>query len=447
MQNLGQVSLDNQRADVVVLKAAEAQSIPLDQRVLMVASSIYAGEIVICELDLPAFLWEKDVTDQSHNRKAILQAMAHTGAHMQAQVLADSIEDVGILQISEVPQALAGFVFGMPAIVFIPRILLRYLGSFGIPSAPIVSADWKANTIDVFELESRFDGELQNWQMYDSSRFINGSDPARDALASALGMQNTIAQLKETYFFGRNIGRAIAKEHAHQWLATDLKLEHFIPRGPDHVGHVDHSNDVMLLRDVSAEECAKSIAPLYQQMNYPLWHAFREGYWETRRRDALAVLVIFDGDSAAEILAAKAVANSREARAKNDWIAALGWCEDAEDAIRALRESDRAAVNSYLCQVKLIRGDIYLYSEQFEQALEVYDNARRDLELLEAQGFAQESSIIGALINSGSALISLGRPEEARERLDRGRALAEGLPNGDSFRQAVRDITSNLLRT
>jgi tetratricopeptide (TPR) repeat protein len=446
MRNLGKALLDSRRTDVVVLEATEAQSVPLDQRVLMVASSVYAGEIVICGLDLPAFLGEKDVTDQSHNRKGILQAMAHTGVHMQAQVLADSIEDVGILQISEVPEFLAGFVVGMPAIVFIPRILLRYLRSTGIPSDLIVSVDWKANTIDVFELENRFDDELQNWQMYDSSRFINVSDPARDILASALGMQDTIAQLKETYFFGRNIGRAIAKEHSHQWLAMDLKLEHFIAQGPDHVGHIDHSNDVMLLREVSAEECAKSIAPLYQQMSYPLWHAFREGYWEIRRRDALAVLLIFDGDVAAEILAAKAVANSREARAKNDWIAALGWCEDAEDAIRARQESDQAAIYSYLCHLKLIRGDIYLYSEQFSQALEVYDNALRDLESPQAKGFAQESSIIGALINSGSALISLGRPEEARDRLDRGAALAEALPNGDSIRQAVRDITSNLLR-
>jgi len=445
MRSLGQISLDDERVDVVLLEVADALSIPLDQRVLMVASSIRVGEIVICELDLPAFLAEEDVSSQSHNRKLILQAMAKT-EHMQAKVLADSVEDVGILQISEAPQFLAEVVFTTPAIVFVPRIWLSYLFSQGIHLNPIVSANWKANTVDVFELESRFDDELENWQVFDSSRFMTGSNPMRDTLASALGMQETLGDMEKVYFFGRNIGRAVAQEHSHQWLAMDLKLEHFIPTGADHVAHIDHSDDVFLLREVTAEECAKSIAPLYQQMSYPLWHAFREGYWDTRRRAALEVLLIFDGNAAGEILSVQAVAKARKARAEGDWKAALGWCDDAEDAIRALEEDDQMSRSSNLCRLKLIRGDIYLYSEQFAQALGVYDGARRDLESLEAHGLPQKSAIIGAVINSGSALIRLGRREEARDRLERGRTMAEELPDGDSFRQSILDITSESLR-
>jgi len=443
VRNLGQLLLGNLKVNVVLFDAAQIRQMPLDERVLAVASSTRSGEIVVCDFDLSDFLAEEDTDSRSHDRRIILEVMARTS--MEAEALADSIEDVGILTISKVPDFLAAFAYASPKLLFVSRAWLRdpHFASIGYVA---VSKPWKSNTVDVLELESRFDAELKEWQVYDPSRFLAERSPERDALASALGMTDTLESMKENYLYGRAIGEGVGKEHSHQWLAMDMKLEHFLWAASGHVAHVDHSDDVFLLREPTAEECAKSIAPLYQQMTYPLWHAFREGYWDIRRRSALEVLLFFDGWVVGEILATRAVANSRRERDAGNWQTALELCDDAEAAARAFCQHDQAAGANLLRRLKLVRGDVYLQSGQNEAALQAYDEARHELESLKAQGVPEDFSIASALINSAGALAQLSRREEARERIKRARAIAEEMPSGAPSRDFLLDTADRSLQ-
>src|SRR5262249_30878993 len=166
------------------------------QRVLAIASSTRSGEIVVTDLCLSDFLAEEDTDNRSHDRRIILEAMARTSA--EANALADSIEDVGILTISKVPDFLAPFAIPSPRLLFVPRTWLRdpHFASMGYAA---VSSPWKSNTVDVFELENRFETELKKWQVYDPSRFMADRNPVRDVLASALNMKDTLASMQENY--------------------------------------------------------------------------------------------------------------------------------------------------------------------------------------------------------------------------------------------------------
>lgn len=219
----------------------------------------------------------------------------------------------------------------------------------------------------------------------------------------------------------------------------DLKREHFLWSN-GHVWHVDHEHDVMLFREPTAEECAKSIAPLYLQLNYPLWHAFREGYWDMRRREAVDVLVIFDGWLVGEILGVQAVRNAVKARNAEQWQDALNWCDDAQIAFNTFREADDTAGSFYLARLKLVRGDVFLQSDRFEEALVQYDEARNELNFLKIQGISPEFDVTSALINSASALIQLGRRPEARERLLQAKMLAAQLPSDHRRVQFLGDL-------
>jgi tetratricopeptide (TPR) repeat protein len=156
------------------------------------------------------------------------------------------------------------------------------------------------------------------------------------------------------------------------------------------------------------------------------------------------VLLIFDGWIVGEILSDRAIENSQEARNKGDCEEALAWCNDAEAAIHVLREDNE--VRFHLGRLKLVRGDIYLHAGQLEVALTTYDDARHDLELLTWQSVSKSFSIASALINSSGALSGLGRKAEARERLERAKAMAEHFPRDNSLRKLILEAASNSLR-
>jgi tetratricopeptide (TPR) repeat protein len=457
VHTLGQVAIGDRYLSVTLLAKSELKSIPLDARVLSLSASMRADEVVVCEIPLIEFFSEDENSDRARIRKLLALAADQTdaGTHdrdneassyipLKFKLLANSIEDVAIIEVMKVPHCFSTLRFTTPATMFVP---IRYFGSLDMKEAEhsrcIMSSAWKANTVDVFDLESRFDDELRDWRIYDSSRF-SMRDEVSDVLAAALGMKEALESARTEYQYGYGIGEAVGKEHMNQWLAMDMKLEHFIFWGSG-IAHVDHADDVMLFREPTIEERAKSIAPLYQQMSYPLWHAFREGYWDTLRQEALDVLLIFDGFQVGEILGVRAVQNSTRARNSKQWDDAFDWADAARTAFETFRQMDDVAGAFYLARLELARGDIFLQSKRFEEALARYDRGREELELLKAQGISTESDIAGSLINSGIVLGELGRKPEARERLQRARMYAAQIPREDPRAQFISDVISRNL--
>jgi len=99
-----------------------------------------------------------------------------------------------------------------------------------------------------------------------------------------------------------------------------------------------------------------------------------------------------------------------------------------------------------ICEnVRLVRGDIYLQSGSFHDALANYDSALEGFELLRAQGVSPDFEIASALINSASALTGLERRAEARDRLLRAKVQAAKLPNDDPRAQFLVDAASKFL--
>ena len=108
-----------------------------------------------------------------------------------------------------------------------------------------------------------------------------------------------------------------------------------------------------------------------------------------------------------------------------------GQLGDLPDRWPSARYRPEADVYKICENVRLVRGDIYLQSGSFHDALANYDSAREGLELLRAQGVSPDFEIASALINSASALTGLERRAEARDRLLRAKVQAAKLPNDD----------------
>jgi len=441
MRIVTQVTLAGQQVYIVAYDPSQLAHTSLEQRVLSVSESLRAYEIVVCEVSLADFLAEEQADDRARLRKLLLDANVEL-IH-PAQMLADSIEDVGVLIVTKAPHFLKCVELVSPAMVFVPSTFLGHLDLSGGQLESIRSKPWKANTIDVFELEDRFSEGLKAWRFYDSSRLKSRRQGAGPVLSEALGLEQDLARVEREYMYAHAIGSAVGHEHANQWLAMDLKLEHFLPLQNGKISHVDHGDDVFLLRQPTAEECAKSIAPLYQQMNYPQWHAFREGYWDMRRRQALDVLLIFEDARIGEILGCRSVANAVQARNEGDTQAAVAWCEGAEAAFRAYQEIDEAASWLYLRRVQLVQGDVYFYNESFTEALAVYESALALLRERKGRGMPENREMMSGMINSAAALQALSRNEEARERLLQAKRLGESLPPEDDPRvRFLLDTTS-----
>ncbi len=453
MHKLGHLLVHDRRIAVNLFEKPDLKATLLDTRVLRIADSTRSGEIVLCEIAVEEFLNEEETTERARVRKLIAKALDETDPKgtslrlpLKFHALADSIEDVAIIDIRAIPQCLSTLSFSTPATVFVPRLLFGLLDMSGSQNRSVLSSPWKANTIDIFELENRFESELENWRGYELRDPSDGRAEVRSALASALGMQDISEfeeRQRERYAYGYQIGEGVGTEHAHQWLAMDLKLEDFVRAKK--VSHVDHSDDVFLFREPSIEECAKSVAPLYQQMDYPLWHAFRDGYWDVRRREALDVLLIFDGARVGEILGGRGIQNAVKARNAQQWDDALMWCSDAQLAFEAFRDSDEGAGNFYLAKLDLVRGDILFQRGSFEDALQKYDTAREELKRMVAQGAPFEFDIASALVNSAAVLSSVGRSGEARERLLQARTHVAQMSENDPRIEFITDAISRNL--
>lgn len=442
MEQLPSMTIANRPVPLFLFRKAEIVTIPLDHRVHQIASHISKGRIVLCELDLEQFLME-EATNKNADIRTILAEVADSvdedaaSANIEGKVstkyrwLADSIESVAIVPLRNDKNAFLDK-SGSLETAFVPRFLFEHLplSDEALDSA-VISKDWKANTVDVFELEQRFEAENMRWQREDPSRHMSETG---NALAALLGMEDTLSRMKETYLYGYAIGEAVGREHSKQWLAMDLKLEHFIRTSISTVVHVDHSDDVYLFREPTIVECAKSIAPLYQQMSYSLWYSFREGYWDVRGRPALEIFQIFDGDIVGEILGCRCITKATEERRSGNWAAALQWYDCAEAAFTLFSKEQEEEAESYLCSVILVRGDTALQQCQWQTALDHYDSAIPRLMRL---GYSVVFKLGGALINSVVALRKLHRNSEADERLAQAKSAAMELPADDPAREQL----------
>lgn len=445
MRILTHVTLAGQQVHIVAYDPSQLARTSLEQRVLSVSQSLCEHAIVVCEVGLADFLAEEQTDDRARLRTLLLETSGKL-IH-PAQMLADSIEDVGVLIVTKAPHFLKCIELASPAMVFVPSIFLEHLDLSGGQLESIRSKPWKANTINVFELQNRFSEDLKDWRSYDSSRLKSRRQGAGPVLAKALGLEGDLARVERQYMHAHAIGSGVGHEHANQWLAMDLKLEHFLPREDGKIWHVDHSDDVFLLRQPTAEECAKSIAPLYQEMSYPEWHAFREGYWDMRRRQALDVLLIFEDARIGEILGCRSVANAVEARNQGDTQAALAWCEEAEAAFRAYQDIDEAAGWLYMRRVQLVLGDVYFYNESFTEALAVYESALALLRERKGRDTPENCEMMSGMINSAAALEALNRKEEARERLIQAKRLGESLPQDEPRVRFFLDTTARSIES
>lgn len=426
MRILTHLTVAGQQVPVAGFEASQLAGTSLEERISIVSQPLRAYQIVACEVGLADFLAEEQNDERARLRRKILEA---TGELIPpAQILADSIEDVGIVVVSKKPKLFDDVDLSTLAMLLVPIAYLNHLDLSGGEFVSFRSTPWKENTVNVFELENRFAKNVDEWQFYDSSRLRSRRQGAGPVLAKALGIDEQLDRVERQYMYAHAIGEAVGREHINQWLAMDLKLEHFLPREGGGVWHVDHSNDVFLLRQATAEECAKSIAPLFQQMSYPQWHAFREGYWDARRRAALDVLSIFEGSRIGEILGCRAIANAVQARNEDDVERAVAWCEDAIAAFQAYQEIDEMAGWSYLIHVQLVQGDVYLYHERFTEALALYDRALVKLKERSDRGTPETCEMVSAMINSAAALEGLNRSEDARNQLLQAKRLAGSLP-------------------
>lgn len=419
----------------------------LENRILDISSRIELREAVICDIGLIELT--TDIEGEQAKINEILCAAADSidrngglpEGQTRAQYLTDSIENVAICHVTAFISERIGAPLSTEALMFIPIYFAESLRRIaGISKSIAESRCWKENTVNVFEISSRFRDETQNWRSYDPTRY---DTPTTKAVARALGLGDTVATLNQGHAYGYGIGKAVGKEHSNQWLPMDLKLEHFLHTSVN-VAHIDHEHDVFLFRRPTIEERAKSIAPLYQQMEYWLWHSFRLGYCDHGGSLSLDVLELFEGEVIGEILGVRCVHNAGIERGKGDFEAAKVWYDRAEKAFRAFTSVSDSQATHYLTSLYLVRADMELQRENWIIAWQMYDKIIFKLEQRRFAGEFVDEQIIGATINSAIALKELNKDAEAQDRLSSAKIIATALSVDNPVREHMLNaINSN----
>jgi hypothetical protein len=163
VRNLGHLLVGERRVTVNLFEHADLKSTPLDAKVLRIADSMRAGEVIVCEIPAEEFLAEDQGSDRARIRRSIAEALdttSPTGASGELPpkfgALADSIEDVAVVEIKTVPRFLSTLSFSTPATFFVPASLFGLLDLSGQHNRCIVSSAWRNSTIEatVFAVES-----------------------------------------------------------------------------------------------------------------------------------------------------------------------------------------------------------------------------------------------------------------------------------------------------
>src|SRR5262249_675250 len=191
-----------------------------------------------------------------------------------------------------------------------------------------------------------------------------------------------------------------------------LKLEHFICGEGNHVAHVDHADDIFMLRDLSTEEMSAALVPLYQQMNFIEWQGFREGYFDARGVDGLDVIRVFDRESTVHIFFPYCLNKSRKFRANGDKGQAIAACVDMS-AIALRFEDDELRRSIAILRSRSLLGDVHLQFEEFGAAAKLYRETIEQLNSEMLRKFELLFEECGARINLSIAEHRSGNSAEA----------------------------------
>jgi hypothetical protein len=281
------------------------------------------------------------------------------------------------------------------------------------------------------EIPDRWEKENANWPFENYSQ--SDGDPVRDKLAAILGLDKTMESVRQARQYGHSIGKAVGREHSVGWLAIDLKLEHFIQDEGEHVWHIDHSDDIWMLRDPTTEEMSATLVPLYQQMDYIQWQGFREGYFDVRGVDSSEVIRVFDKESTARIFLLYCLERSRALRRKGDKDQAITTCKNML-AIASRFGGDKLQRSIALLRSRSILADVHLHFEEFEQAAILYRETLAQLCSDNLEGAELLFEECGARINLSIAEQRSGNSGEALEQLRTARACATKLASANDAR-------------
>lgn len=450
---IGELKVGFLNVTVVQFDAKALTSLPVDQRVRALSEVLQQRQIAVVSCDPYALTDEPRVDFGSVTRGKIIQsfeAAARQDSRSTPEsirltgigLLADSLPDCTI-ELNPGVQAPGRWPDGLRTLWFTPadvHALAVELGVFSKRSDTRrwVKRNWQAKLMRLEDLARKFEQENREWPREDASRF-DEPDPAREALSKHLGMSDDSAAIRQNRAYGRQIGEAVGSQQRHGWLATDLKLEHF-PSSSGRVFHVDHEDDVFLFRPPTAREMAACIAPLYQQMTYLRWQAFREGLINKNGATAVRVLFELEGPAVLEALCDFVGKAASRARRAGQTDTALEFCA-ALDAAAALAQG--IVATKFRAKAALIRGDVLGTAARYPEASRSYHLALTELEALREQGMTVDAEMCGGLVNLAMITDQLGAREDACELLRRAEAHAQHVQrtnssHGEHLMRAIR---------
>jgi hypothetical protein len=447
---LGAVRIGFRDFPVVRLDANTVRSSPVDARVAAIGELLSSRTIAVVECSPLELVDEVRSSEAAVNRGHKIQAYgtAHGAssdidvAIEAMQLVADSLPDCAVEYLPEGGRLGNLLETSSTMLTFFPHDVFDLgceLGVIGGASGRRVwkSSAWRTRVMTVLDLPSRFASENGAWPASDCSRYEQ-LDPQGRATAKAMGLEAELNALASARANGRAIGAAVGKEQRVGWLAADLKLEHFIRVAQGSVAHIDHGDDVFLLREPTVSEMASCIAPVYQQMDYVQWQGFREGYVDMHGAVAVDVLALLEGEVAIDIMLAYCGKAASVCKNKGEFERALWYCS-VIDTIGA--DSERAAKREVqLLTGKLVHGDVLMAANRFDDSAVVYRAAIAELTALRERGFSVGQQLCGGLINLAMACSQLGFEQDAAEYLASARELAEEIKKSDS------DLAEHLLR-
>jgi hypothetical protein len=443
---IGVVRVGFREVPVVRLSAETLNSRSIDLRVSAIAQLLEDRKMVITDCDPVELLSEPQTDAAALARGKIIKVIGETYAGSGGKVPDERSVALEAMQlfINSLPECTVEYRSDGPPLgslcdtvgsklIFFPDDVFEVASQLGIISAATCerrwrSSKWRSKVMNVLELPKRFSTENCEWPQSDCSRYLE-LDPGKQAIAKALGLEGNFDSMRTARSFGRAIGESIGAEQAHSWLATDLKLEHFVGYSEGHVAHVDHSDDIFLLREPFISEMASCVAPLYQQMDFVQWQGFREGYVDKLAAVAVDVLTLLEGDIAMEIMAAYCAKSASMYKRKEEYDRALDYCSLIEEIGNKMAKGTEGQV-AFL-RGRLVRGDVLMAADRLEDATLVYTAAIKELITLQTQGCPVGDGLCGGYINLALARNTLGFHNEAAQYLDRAQNIANEMKNSD----------------
>jgi len=446
MKYFGKLKVGYKEVDILFLSSDSLLKLSLDKRVLTVSSQIKNRVILVSDIMLDKFLDEPIVDEGSKTRQKIITVLSEKEfKHLILEHLADSIEDVVILDFANKKLIVQGIHFKDCCLAFFPTDYFKVLETDAMSSTEVCNKvvfarPWKEHWINVYDLPNKFKTELENWWYTDVKERNEKQNDVKKVLAKAMGMADELEAVSYFRKRGRSIGEAVGKTQNVNWLGTDLKLEHFIDVDGELVAAVDHEHDIFLFREASIEECASAIAPLYQQMDYIMWQGFREGYWDHMGRKAIDVLKFFDGEVIYAIMGNYNIEKAGDIRREGKYHEALDCIDNAIYIYEKLSSSNRKASERYILKTFLVKGDIYLSMDKYLEANSEYERAIKRLEKLVDKGISEyEFPLCSGLINCSISNAFLGNRMEAEKQLNYAKEVALKLLKTD------KDMGNHLL--